>query len=186
MPKKSSRSYLTLLHKPYDVTTTYLHEYLSIDNAIAEGDMKAVKDMLDMRDSSLITNVDYVAKYLGERNLFIKEFLAIYFPGISRSLIYSYVAYGAARGGHLFLVMKMIENGAVNYNNIAAHAASKGHIEIVDKMIVLGANDLNSIAQEAAYGGYGDIVEAMITEGHTLHSSISPMMSPPISTNIYQ
>jgi hypothetical protein len=55
----------------------------------------------------------------------------------------------AARGGHMNIVLDMIERGASDFNRAMAHAASGGHMEIVLDMINRGANNFDEAMEEA-------------------------------------
>ena len=65
----------------------------------------------------------------------------------------------AASGGHLDIVLLMLELGATNYNHSMIAAAHRGHIEIVRQMLAQGADDYNSAMTEAASQGHQNIVE---------------------------
>jgi len=80
--------------------------YRYIDDAIRKGDTHAIRSMVEIGDPSLIHNIRKVAKYIGEKNMCVDEFLLIH--GYEW---YNDIGYGAARGGHRDVVMDMMERG---------------------------------------------------------------------------
>ena len=75
----------------------------------------------------------------------------------------NYVAYGAARGGHVDYVEKLREQGA-NPNYIARGAAQGRHLDYAEKLRKQGAN-INWIAYGAARGGHLNYAEKLREQG---------------------
>jgi len=161
---------------------SYTRLYRCVDDAIEKDDVMGVRVLMRCRDRRLVDDVYKVAEYLGRKNMCIDDLFLI--PGYRDMDLYDYIAYGAARGGHRDLVIRMMRTGANqwnfmvssmsvvchrgsikighnHWNSIAHSAAEGGHRDIVMDMVRMGASDYRGIRDIANRGGYRDIVEDM-------------------------
>ena len=114
-----------------------------------------------LKKASMIHDKQLINFLINEMNNLWKAGCHVDIPVIMMSGLY-----GAARGGHLDIVMYMIEKGAdYKYNWAMSNAASGGHIDIVKFMLEKGANNYNRTMLDAASGGYIDIVKLMLEKG---------------------
>ena len=81
---------------------------------------------------------------------------------------WNYGLSGACRGGHMEIVLLMIEKGVVdNWDWGLRGACEGGHMRVVLLMIEKGATDWNWGLNYACYGGHMDTVLLMIEKGAT-------------------
>ena len=83
---------------------------------------------------------------------------------IKKKSLKMFIIYGAARGGHLDIVMYMIEKGEKNYEVAMQYALDGGHIDVVKLLLEKGVNG-NWIMPRAASAGHIDIVKLMLEKG---------------------
>ena len=85
---------------------------------------------------------------------------------------YNDIMIGAASGGHIELIHKMINLSErskifMNYDNAMTVAASKNHYEVINLMLKKGATDYDAAMRMAAYGGHIEIIKFMLKLGAT-------------------
>jgi len=148
-----------------------LREYRYVDDAIRKDDVMGVRLLMRMRNRRLIKDIYDVAEYLGMRNMCIDDLLQT--PGYRVEIIYEYIAYGAARGGHRHLLSDMMEKYPYSCSDISFFAAKGGHIDIVHDMMKKGRTNRTWIACGAAEGGHKDIVMEMVSKGPYMRSPIA-------------
>lgn len=137
-----------------------LREYRYVDDAIRKDDVMGVRLLMRMRNRSLIRDIHRVAERLGQMNRGIDDLLLT--PGYRVEIVYNNIANGAAKGGHIGLVNRMLENGADSYNAMAFNAAEGGYLEIVEMFRPSLYNTL-SIVYGAAKGGHRDLMTSTMT-----------------------
>lgn len=105
-------------------------------------------------------------KYLSKNGYDILLYKILSSSTMSTKYIYNNAMAYASLGGHIEIVISMLQRGANNYNWVMTYAAEGGNIEIVQLMLNKGANDYYNLAMEsAAYKGHMDIVELMLEKG---------------------
>ncbi len=107
-------------------------------------------------DGKIAVNYDIIASGAAETARY--EILDLF--KFSQSTV-NYIATGAAKGGHLNIVIKALNLGASNINLVAYYAAKYGHVHILKYALENGAIDIKEIAVGAAKGGYLNIVEEL-------------------------
>ena len=77
---------------------------------------------------------------------------------------------GACEGGHMEIVMLMLERGADNYDHGLDYACERGHMEIVKLMLEKGATYYNWGLVGACESGHMEIVKLMLERGATVYN----------------
>lgn len=147
--------------------------YVAIGGA-QSGHIQVVKDMMsspmmktkesertDTTTSSSLHRIGHTAGLYGRMDII--DYLITKHPDKTDMTV---IAIGAARGGYLHIVERLVKTGGIDessYNVIAHSAAMGGHDDIVGYMIDEGADDLSYIAEGAAEGGFVPIVDDMVT-----------------------
>lgn len=72
---------------------------------------------------------------------------------------------GAAKGGHIAIIDRMMEHGATNFEATMLIGAKHGHLHVVHRMLEYGATNYHAAAIEAILGGHLSILEVMLDLG---------------------
>jgi len=155
---QSMRKYIDMMS--HQLSASYTRKYKYVDEAIRADDWETVRILMRQYDVGFIDNVNKVSEMLGEKNLYVGDLLSI--KECQNEAVYDHVAMGAARGGHIDLLNRMIEMGAGDRSLIAMGAARGGRIDILRDMMSRGVIYYDLIGDSAGEGGYQEIVDYVI------------------------